>query len=115
MPLSFASLCSAKALEAGTVSFHLLASHNARISIRGHVHFSRPCYINPVFRLALFLNLEVVLAGKRLILDNLNPVSIGIKNKGDILHPAIREPLLPVDVQAFKASTRRIQVIDGNT
>lgn len=61
------------------------------------------------------VRLKVLLPRKSLVLHNLDPISVGIKQKGHILHPAVRKPLLPVNIQAFKSRARRIQAIDRNT
>lgn len=53
-----------------------------------------------------------MLVREALILNNLNPVAIRIQHKRHILHPAIRQPLLPVDLEPLEPGARRIEVID---
>lgn len=44
----------------------------------------------------------------------LDPITIGIKHKGYVLHATIRQLLLPIDLLLLEASTGGIQVIYGN-
>jgi len=55
---------------------------------------------------------EVRLAAEPLVLHNLNPVTIRVKDKRHILHAAVREPLLPVDVERFQPGAGGLKVID---
>lgn len=50
-----------------------------------------------------------------LILNDLDPVTIWVKHKGDILHSAISQPLLPVNAEIIEASTSSVEVVDGDT
>jgi hypothetical protein len=47
-----------------------------------------------------------------LILNNLNPISIRIQDKGDVLHAAIRKSLLPVYLLILKALAGSIKIIN---
>jgi hypothetical protein len=49
---------------------------------------------------------------ERIILNNLNPVVVGVKNEGDSLHTAICEALLPLDTQVVKSLARSVQVVN---
>lgn len=49
-----------------------------------------------------------------LILNDLNPVIVWVKDKSDILHPSIGEALLPVDIQRFKSGASGIQIVHGD-
>ena len=59
--------------------------------------------------------LEVGLAREALVLDNLDPVVVGVQDKGDILHAAVRQPLLPVDVERLEPGTSGVDVVDRDT
>ncbi len=59
--------------------------------------------------------LEVSLAGKLLVLDNLDPVTIRVEHKGNVVHAAIRKPLLPANIEALHALTCCLNVVHGNT
>ena len=69
----------------------------------------------------------------RLVLDHFDPVVVGVcegqsvhadknhlcmvqltKDKCNVLHPAIRQPLLPLHTLLFEPLASRIQVVDGN-
>lgn len=50
-----------------------------------------------------------------LILHHLNPISIGIQNKCDIVHPPISQALLKVHFQRLKAVARSREVINRDT
>jgi hypothetical protein len=48
------------------------------------------------------------------ILDNLNPVTIGVQQESDVAHPAIREPLLPIALEVFESLASSVQIIHRN-
>lgn len=58
------------------------------------------------------LSLKISLASEALILDQLNPVVIGIKNKRNVLHAAIRQSLLPVDLETLQTLASSLDVIN---
>lgn len=60
-------------------------------------------------------SLPVAGALEGLVLDHLNPVAVRIINKGHVPHPAVRQALLPADVQRLKSIASRIEVIDRDT
>ena len=55
--------------------------------------------------------LEVGLVGEPLILHNLDPVTVRVQDEGHVLHAAVCEALLPVDLHVFKALARRVEVV----
>lgn len=59
--------------------------------------------------------LKIVFSGKLLILDNLDPVAIRVQEESHVLHSAVRQSLLPVDVQVLKALAGSTDVVDGDT
>jgi hypothetical protein len=59
--------------------------------------------------------LEVGLACEALVLDNLNPVSVGVQDEGDILHAAVRQPLLPIDVERLETAAGGLEVVNRDT
>jgi len=50
-----------------------------------------------------------------LILNNFNPIAVRIEDESDILHPAVGEPFLPVDILGLEARTRCVKIIDRYT
>lgn len=50
-----------------------------------------------------------------LILDNLNPVSIGIQHERDVLHHAISETLFEVHIEGLKAVACSLKIIGRDT
>lgn len=69
----------------------------------------------PKVFLGLSLRLKVLFAAELLILNNLNPVSIWVQNKSNVLHTAICQSLLPVDIQSLEALTRGVDVVNRDT
>lgn len=59
--------------------------------------------------------LKVCLASKLLVLDNLNPVTIGVQQKRDVLHSSICQSLLPANLKILKPLAGGIQVINRDT
>lgn len=59
--------------------------------------------------------LKVCLASKLLVLDNLNPVTIGVQQKRDVLHPSICQSLLPANLEILEPLAGGIQVINRDT
>lgn len=59
--------------------------------------------------------LEVLLARKLLVLDNLNPVTIGVQQKGNVLHASVCESLLPADILILKSLASSFEIVDRNT
>lgn len=64
---------------------------------------------------AIRQHLEVGLAGEPLVLQNLNPISIRIRDECNVLHLALIQPLLEWHVEAAETLTRRIEVVDSNS
>jgi hypothetical protein len=56
--------------------------------------------------------LEVGLACEALVLDNLNPVSVRVQDEGHVLHAAVRQPLLPIDVERLETAAGCLEVVD---
>lgn len=50
-----------------------------------------------------------------LVLDHLNPISIGVQNESDILHHAIGETLLEVHIEGLEPVACRLEIVDGDT
>lgn len=50
-----------------------------------------------------------------LILYHLNPISIGIQNKCDVVHPSISQTLLKVHLQRLEAVARSREVVNRDT
>jgi hypothetical protein len=59
--------------------------------------------------------LEVLLARKPLVLDNLNPVTIGVQQKGNVLHAPVCESLLPADILILKSLASSFEIVNRNT
>lgn len=55
---------------------------------------------------------EVGLARDALVLHELDPVSIRVEDERHILHAAVRQPLLPVDVERLEAGAGGLDVVD---
>ena len=58
------------------------------------------------------VRLNSILVAVPVILDNLNPVSVGVQQESHVAHPAIREPLLPVALEVLEPLAGSVQVID---
>lgn len=58
--------------------------------------------------------LNSVLVAVSVVLDNLNPVSIGVQQESNVVHAAICQSLLPVALEILKSLASSIQVIYGN-
>lgn len=50
-----------------------------------------------------------------LVLHHFNPISIGIQNKCDVVHPPISQALLKVHLQRLEAVARSGEVINRDT
>ena len=50
-----------------------------------------------------------------LVLHNLNPISIGIQDKCNVVHPPVGQALLEVDVECLEAVARGLEVIHRDT
>jgi hypothetical protein len=61
------------------------------------------------------MKLEVVLARERFVLDNLDPVTIRVQQKSDVLHPSISEPLLESGLLNLKLRARCLEVVHRDT
>lgn len=59
--------------------------------------------------------LPVAGALQSLILNHLDPIAIRVKHEGHILHTAVGQTLLPVNIQRLEARAGRVEVIDGDT
>src|SRR5699024_1198523 len=77
-------------------------------------HFSQNSII-PVSASPSSIHLEVGLASKPLVLNDLDPVSIRIQQESHILHPPVGKPLLPAALQVLEALARRVKVIHRDT
>lgn len=69
-------------------------------------------FFSTPFSLTSFL--ESLLAGKPLVLHDLDPVSVGVQQERDVPHPAVGEPLLPVRAEGLEARARGVEVVDGD-
>lgn len=49
------------------------------------------------------------------VLHHLDPVVVRVEDEGDLLHPAIGKPFLPVDIQRLEAVTSRVEVVNRDT
>jgi len=56
--------------------------------------------------------LKVILSGEPLVLHNLDPVTVRIEQKRNVLHLAVGESLLPATVEFLEPLARRIDVVD---
>jgi hypothetical protein len=59
--------------------------------------------------------LEVGLLREPLVLDDLNPVSIRVQDECNVLHAAVGQPLLPVDVERLETGAGGVEVVDRDT
>jgi hypothetical protein len=48
-------------------------------------------------------------------MDNLNPISIRVKDKSHVPHPPIRDAFLPVYFEVLQTLASRIQIIHCHT
>lgn len=49
-----------------------------------------------------------------LVLNNLNPVVVRVKQEGNVLHAPVSESLLPVALQVLKTLARRVKIVNTN-
>lgn len=47
--------------------------------------------------------LNSILVAVSVVLDNLNPVSIGVQQESNVVHAAVCQPLLPVALEVLKS------------
>lgn len=57
---------------------------------------------------------EVILARNTLVLHNLDPITIGVEEERNIVHLAVRQPLLPVTLEILESLACRIKVVHRN-
>lgn len=55
--------------------------------------------------------LNSIFVAVSVVLDNLNPVSIGVQQESDVVHAAVRQSLLPVALEILKSLASSVQVI----
>lgn len=71
------------------------------------------------FAFAIYNSFTMVLhvrgALDALVLDHLDPVSIRVQHKGDVVHAAVSQTLLEIDLERLEAVTCGLEVVDGDT